>query len=213
MNQVQELERAILARAERLAGEYRERANRSRDSILREASERLRLREAREEAIANSLGERPFRQRVLASELKMQSQLDQVRWNLVEDVERRLAERMQVFMLQNEADYLEMLRVQLAESARQIERDELVVEANAQDQQRLKSQWEHFVEAAAGKQIRLAADPIETLGGLLVRSEDNRIRIDNTFEGRRERLRLRIQQEILERLLPSTFEAGNLFTG
>ena len=69
------------------------------------------------------------------------------------------------------------------------------------------------MEAAAGKQIRLAADPIETLGGLLVRSEDNRIRIDNTFEGRRERLRLRIQQEILERLLPSTFEAGNLFTG
>mgnify|MGYP001824009266 FL=1 len=213
MNQVQELEQAILSRAERLAAEYRERARRSRDNILREAAERLRLREQREESIAKALGERTYRQQVQANELKMQSQLDQVRWNLVEDVERRLAERMQVFMLQNEADYLEMLRVQLAESARQIERDELVVEANAQDQQRLKSQWEHFVEAAAGKQIRLAADPIETLGGLLVRSEDNRIRIDNTFEGRRERLRLRIQQEILERLLPSTFEAGNLFTG
>jgi V/A-type H+-transporting ATPase subunit E len=213
VNQVQELEQAILSRAERLAAEYRERAKRSRDNILREAAERLRLREQREESIAKALGERTYRQQVQANELKMQSQLDQVRWNLVEDVERRLAERMQVFMIQNEADYLEMLRVQLAESARQIERDELVVEANAQDQQRLKAQWEGFVEAAAGKQIRLAADPIETLGGLLVRSEDNRIRIDNTFEGRRERLRLRIQQVILERLLPSTFEAGNLFTG
>ncbi len=87
MNQVQELEQAIMGRAERLAGEYRERAQRSRDGILREAAERLRLREQREETIAKSLGERSFRQQVQASELKMQSQLDLVRWNLVTDVE------------------------------------------------------------------------------------------------------------------------------
>ena len=50
MNQVEALEQAILTRAERLADEFRERANRGRDSILREAAERLRLREDREEA-------------------------------------------------------------------------------------------------------------------------------------------------------------------
>ena len=83
MNQVQELERAILARAERLASEFRDRAQRSRDSILREAAERLRLREQREEAIAKALGERTFRQQVQASELKIQSQVDRMRWNLV----------------------------------------------------------------------------------------------------------------------------------
>ena len=37
----EDVEQAILARAERLAAEYRERAQRSRDSILREAAERL----------------------------------------------------------------------------------------------------------------------------------------------------------------------------
>ncbi|NCC28348.1 MAG: ATPase, partial [Gammaproteobacteria bacterium] len=73
MNQVQELEQAILARAERLAGEYRDRANRSRDSILREAAERLRMRESREESIAKTLADRTFRQQVQASELKMQT--------------------------------------------------------------------------------------------------------------------------------------------
>ena len=99
MNQVQELEQAILSRAERLATEYRERAHRSRDSILREASERLRLREAREEAIAKALAERTFRQRVQASELKMQSHLDLMRWNLVRDVEQRLEERMRMDLL------------------------------------------------------------------------------------------------------------------
>ena len=58
MNQVEELERALIARAERLASAYREMTQRSRDTILREAAERLRLREQREESIARSLGER-----------------------------------------------------------------------------------------------------------------------------------------------------------
>ncbi|WP_213458261.1 V-type ATP synthase subunit E family protein [Thiocapsa sp.] len=97
MNQVQELEQAILARAERLAGEYRDRANRSRDSILREAAERLRMRESREESIAKTLADRTFRQQVQASELKMQTHLDRMRWNLVQDVERALAGRMKAF--------------------------------------------------------------------------------------------------------------------
>ena len=43
MDQVKELETAILERAHRLASEYRQRAERSRDNILRDAHERLRL--------------------------------------------------------------------------------------------------------------------------------------------------------------------------
>ncbi|MEA1052924.1 ATPase, partial [Lamprobacter modestohalophilus] len=89
--QADQLENAILARAERLAKEYRERAQRSRDSILREAAEKLRLREQREEAIAKTLGDRAYRQQVQAEELKLQSHLDLVRWNLVREVEGRLA--------------------------------------------------------------------------------------------------------------------------
>jgi V/A-type H+-transporting ATPase subunit E len=46
-----------------------------------------------------------------------------------------------------------------------------------------------------------------------VESEDGRIRVDNTFEGRLERLRARIQQAILERLLPGGLDTGNLFGG
>jgi V/A-type H+-transporting ATPase subunit E len=46
-----------------------------------------------------------------------------------------------------------------------------------------------------------------------VSSTDERIRVDNTFEGRLERLRQRIQQVILERLLPGGLETGNLYGG
>lgn len=212
MNQVQELERAILARAERLAAEYADRGQRSRDSILREAAERLRLREQREEAIAKSLGERTFRQQVQASELKMQSQVDRVRWNLVEDVQRRLRDRFEA-LREDAPAYLALLQGLLASAARQIEGD-LVVSANAQDRKQLATLWEETCAAAApGRTLTLAEEPIPTLGGILVGNLDNTERVDNTFEGRLERLRPRIQQVILERLLPAGFDTGSLFTG
>jgi V/A-type H+-transporting ATPase subunit E len=213
VNQVQELEDAILARAERLASEFRERAARSRDNILREAAERLRLRESREESIAKTLGERTFRQHVQASELKMQSHLDRVRWNLVQDVERALKPRMKRFS-EDAAQYDGWLDSLVARAARTIEDTALVVSANAHDQKRLAARWENILEALpAHKTATLNDEPIDTVGGVLVTSRDGRIRVDNTFEGRLERLRPTVQQVILERLLPSGFDTGNLFSG
>jgi V/A-type H+-transporting ATPase subunit E len=213
VNQVQELEKAILARADRLAAEYRERGQRSRDNILREASERLRLREQREESIARALAERTFRQQVQARELKLQSHLDRVRWNLVTNVERRLRERMESYM-QDQAAYTQTLKAYLAQAAGEIQSDELLAELNPRDRRRLEAQWEEIAGAAApGKTFRLSPEPIDTLGGVRVTSADRRIRVDNTFEGRLERLRSGIQQVILERLLPGGHEAGNLFGG
>jgi len=213
VNQVQELEQAILARAERLAAEYRDRAGRSRDSILREASERLRLREAREEAIAKALGERSFRQRVQASELKMQSQLDRVRWNLVQDVQRQLQERMEKF-IKEEGAYGTWMESLILGAAEVIEHPEILVRANSADHKRLAARWESILAAAPpGRTLTLDEDPINALGGVLVQSGDGLIRVDHTFEGRLNRLRPRVQQVILERLLPSGFDTGNLFTG
>jgi len=213
VNQVQELQKAILARAEQLAAEYRERAQRSRDNILREAAERLRLREQREESIAKSLGERTYRQQVQASELKMQSQLDRMRWNLVTDVQRRLQERIERYK-QDEAAYPATLEAYLAQAAAAIESDELIAHVNAQDYKRLEPTWAEIAkEAAPGKRIALAPEPIETLGGVLVESADHQIRVNNTFEGRLNRLQSRVQQVILERLLPSGFDTGSVFGG
>lgn len=213
MNQVQELEQAILARAERLAGEYRDRANRSRDSILREAAERLRMRESREESIAKTLADRTFRQQVQASELKMQTHLDRMRWNLVQDVERALAGRMKAFS-EDLGRYEPWLESLIVRAANLIEEKSLVVSANARDLHRLAERWDAILETLPShKTVILSKEPIETLGGVLVASRDRRIRINNTYEGRLERLRAAVQQVILERLLPSGFDTGNLFSG
>lgn len=213
MSQAQELEQAIMARAERLANEYRERARRSRDAILREAADKLRLREQREEAIAKSLGERTYRQQVQAEELRLQSHLDLVRWNLVCDVEGRLAERMQAYV-QDDKLQLKTLIGLIGAAAAEIEHDALTVQANPHDRRLLAAKWEQ-VQAALprGKQATLSDEPIDSLTGVLVTTADGRIRVDNTFDGRMARLRMRIQQRILERLLPSGFDTGSIFSG
>ena len=212
MNQVLELEQAILARAQRLADQYAEQAQKTRETVLRDAAERLRQREQREEAHARGLSERHYRQRVQAAELRLQSHLDRMRWNLVRRVEDRLAERMRAF-IKDESAYLEHLRALLQSAAEQFESDRLVVQCNAADRKRLQADWATIEAALPGKTLRLDEDVIESLGGVLLHSDDGRIRVNNTFEGRMARLRLRLQQAILERLLPASPESGNLFTG
>jgi len=210
VTQAEALERAILARAERLAGEFRDRANRTSDSILREAAEKLRLREQREDAIAKTLGDRTFRQQVQAEELRMQSLLDSTRWDLVTQVEAQLVEQMQALMAK-ETVYLKTLRGFIDTAATEIGHERLHVQANSSDVRLLHAHWADILEHVGKKSLRLDENPIKTLGGVLVTSNDHRIRVDNTFEGRLARLRLRIQQVIQDRLLHGGFDAGNLF--
>jgi V/A-type H+-transporting ATPase subunit E len=213
VTQADELEKAILARAERLANEYRERARRSRDNILRDAADKLRLREQREEAIAKTLGDRTYRQQVQAEELKLQSHLDLVRWNLVRDVEGRLAEQMRAHCRDQDA-YLETLIAYIGAAVAAIEHPQIKVLANSADLKLLDSHWDRIEQQLPSKTSATLGDtPLETIGGVRVESSDGRIRVDNTFEGRLARLRARIQQVILERLVPSGFDTGSIFGG
>ncbi|TVP91654.1 MAG: ATPase [Thioalkalivibrio sp.] len=212
MNQVLELEQAILSRAEQLARQFAEQAEKTKDSVLREAAERLRQREAREEAIARALGDRHYRQRVQAAELKLQSNLDQVRWNLVRAVEARLEERMRA-MVEDGTAYREHLLELFREGARAMGPTSLVARANADDREYLVSVLEPLRAELPEHEIKIDDRPIGTVAGLLLLSSDGRTRVDNTFEGRLARLRLRLQQVILERMFPASLESANPFTG
>jgi V/A-type H+-transporting ATPase subunit E len=210
MNRVEDLEAAILKRAEKLAAEYQERAERRKTNMLKEASEKLRLHEEHEMSIAKAQGDLIYLRKVQASELRLRAHMDHLRWGLVQEMEHRLEDRMRAFAEQ-EDEYLNTIKGYLAQGAKAIERDDLIAEVNHRDHQRLVERWDSFVqEAAPGKNIILASDPIETIGGILIRSQDGRIRLNNTFEGRRERLRSRLHQIIVERLMPATVDSGGV---
>lgn len=212
MNQVLQLEQAILARAEQLAKQFAEQAQKTRETVLREAAERLRQRESREEAIARGLGERHYRQRVQAAELRLQSHLDRVRWNLVRGVEARLEERMRALM-QDRKVYQDHLLGLLREGAKEMGPGSLVVRGNAADREALVAVIDQLRPELPDHELALDDQSIETVSGVLLVSRDGRVRVDNTFEGRLARLRPHLQRVILERMFPASLESGNPFTG
>jgi V/A-type H+-transporting ATPase subunit E len=214
MDQITELEAAILQRANRLAAEFRQRAERSRDNILRDASDRLRLREEREVLLAKALAERAYRRQVQASELRLRAQMDQLRWNLAKGVQEQLMERAGAFVTVPD-EYLPVLGQLLAAAAAEFPPEtELVAELSDRDRQALAGRWAEFVAGAVpGRAIALGTDPLPCTGGVVLRTPDNRVRVDNTFEGRARRLETRLYQTIVERLFPGQADIQPLTIG
>ncbi|MGD2082792.1 MAG: V-type ATP synthase subunit E family protein [Chromatiales bacterium] len=208
MDKVSELETAILERASHLAEEYRQRAQRGRENILDDAHERLHLREEREVLLAKAKAERTYRRMVQANELRLDAQMDRLRWELVQCVRERMADRFKALMDDRER-YLKLLGEFLAQGAAAIPGSALVVELNRRDHEAVEATWADFIaEAVPDREVELGPECPECLGGLLVRTPDNRMRVDNTFDGRMRRLDHRILQTIVERLLPQTPESS-----
>ncbi len=129
-------------------------------------------------------------------------------------MQERLLDRAAAFT--KDADpYLPTLARLLAAAAAEFPVDaELVAEVNAEDRQRLAPRWAEFVEEAApDRSIALGAEPARCTGGVVVRTPDNRIRVNNTFEGRMQRLETRIYQTIVERLFPGQADVQSLTIG
>jgi V/A-type H+-transporting ATPase subunit E len=202
VNQVEALEKAILERAQMMVDECAHRAEAGRKNILREASERLHLKEEKETLLAKSQADRAYLRKVQADELKLRSKMDHMRWNLVQVVIDRLPERMGT-LTDDESRYFEWLMRLLSHAAEQIEQERLEVAVNADDLRRLKPKWETLTaDLATGKQFELLDKSIETVGGCLITTPDKRVQIDHTFEGRLARLERKIHQALVERLLP-----------
>jgi V/A-type H+-transporting ATPase subunit E len=210
MNQVEALEKAILDHANEMARESQKSAEIGRRNILRESSERLHLREEKETLVARSEAERAYLRKVQADELKLRSNLDHMRWNLVQMVIQRLAQRMKE-LRRDRPQYLPLLQALLRQAAAQIDGPELLVSLNPEDRRELQPRWDEFTDGLApDKHILLAEQPIETLGGLLVATPDQRLRIDHTYEGRLARLQEKIRLVLVERLLPPINEGLSL---
>jgi V/A-type H+-transporting ATPase subunit E len=210
---VDDLQNALLARARALADEYLIRARRDRERIIQEAAERQRLREEREAATAKALGERIYRQLVQASEIEMREQVDRSRWIHVQAVMDAIRDRL-TKIVEDETRYLPLLKNYLANAAAVIESDELVARLSSRDYARYSRDWDKLAQATvADKHVTLSSETGHSLGGVLVSDADDRIRVDNTFEGRMERMEVELERVITERLFASAAAMGALFNG
>ncbi|MES9834437.1 MAG: V-type ATP synthase subunit E family protein [Candidatus Thiodiazotropha sp. LLP2] len=202
MNQVEALEKAILDRAQQMADECHSRAEAGRKNILREASDKLHLREEKETLLGKSQADRAYLRKVQADELKLQSKMDHMRWNLVQVVIDRLKQQMSDYC-KDEESYFKLLQALLQQAAGQIDEDELGVMVNSDDLHRLRPKWAQLTtDLVAGKTFLLQDATVNTIGGCLITTKDRRVQIDHTFEGRLSRLERKVHQALVERLLP-----------
>lgn len=207
-NSLEDLEKAIMARAGELAEEFTDKANRQRDLILRDAAERLHIAEEREVLVAKAEAERHFRRVTQAGELSMQSRLDQLRWEMVRTVQSRLRDRMDQLRRDREA-YRAWLVEMLRDAVQHLPEGELTAEVDADDLEWLKDEWNGLVDAAVpGRRIALADRPSPGSGGVRVRLGDNSAQVDNRFEGRLARLEAKVQRVILQTLFPTDINAS-----
>ena len=207
-SQLVALERAIMARAEELAQEFHDKAKRQKDTILRDTAERLHMAEEREVLVAKAEAERHFRRVTQASELKLQARLDQLRWEMVQTVQARMAERMHK-LCADRAVYRSWLVKMIRQAASLLPAGELTAEVNADDLAWLGAEWQTLAtEAAPERTIHLAEKATWGSGGIRLRTADNRSQVDNRFEGRISRLEAAIQRSILQQLFPADINAG-----
>jgi len=208
-----DLEKAILERGQSLASEHVHQGEHNRAEILKVSAEKLRLLEEKEILLAKSHAERDYRREVRASEIGMQATLDRLRWALVsqviDKVRTELAE-----LAKDEGRYRPILSGLLASAAAAIEGDDLIASLNDADRRRFGDSWKEIAAAAApDKTIVLASEGRDCSGGVMVATKDGRVRIDNTFEARLERLEPALCRVIVERLFPSPVQMETLFDG
>jgi V/A-type H+-transporting ATPase subunit E len=211
--QVRNLEQALLARARDLVREHLEKAASERERILAEVAQRLRLREEREILAAKADAERAFRRRVQAAEIRMQGELDRLRWTLVQTVLGAVRAEL-VRVADDERAYLPVLAGYLRAAAEHLDGDALVADLNTRDRERFAARWAAFAaEAVPAKRVSLSANAIGASGGLIVRTPENQVRVDNTFEGRIDRLEETVHAAILERLFAAVPHMETVFHG
>lgn len=206
--QVGSLEAALLTRAQKLADEYIAGGHNARERILAETNQRLHIEEEREVLSAKAHAERIYQQHVQAAELNLRAELDRLRWGMVNDILAALPARI-AQLAQDEPAYLSLLRGWIAEGAASIERDALLVQANARDLALLRREWPTLArQLAPDKDLQLSDQAMDRMGGVLIASMDGDIRLDNTFEGRMERLGERLQRTVADRLIPEEHPGG-----
>jgi V/A-type H+-transporting ATPase subunit E len=211
--QVKALEAALLARARELMREHLDKAEGEKARILHEVAQELRLAEEREILKAKMDAERLMRRRVQAAEIRMQGELDRLRWTLVQSIVGAVRMRLER-LADDEGAYRALLGAQIGAAAERLDGEALVAELNARDRERFGAGWEAFAaEAAPAKHVTLCHTAHAGSGGVIVRTPDNDVRIDDTHEGRLDRLADAVHAAVLERLFAAVPHMETLFHG
>lgn len=204
----EKLEGLLYAQAMNLAEQHLERGRQASEQIRQELQARLQQLQEGEEQRFQHEAEQRCRQMLQTSKLRLDMEMDRLRWALVQGVLADVRKHLES-LPENPEKYHLVLESYLAEAAAAIPEGDLVVELNPRDIERLKPVWSGLVaRAASGRKVAVAPLSEHAIGGLAVRTEDGLVRVNNTFEGRLARMQDELLSTIMEKLFKQENEAA-----
>lgn len=212
--QVRALQQSILERARELSAEHVNQGEMTRNKILEDAREKIKLMEQKELLAARLHSEREYQRQVQANELRIQAELDRNRWGLVQSmmdkISRQLAE-----LSNDDERYQAIFRSLLKQAASSIGCPRLIASINNDDLSRFHDSWQAIVRDCCGSnvEIELSPEALHCSGGLKLLTERGDVMFDNTFEGIIARRRESLQRMIFERLFSGAPAMGGGFDG
>jgi len=212
--QVRALQQAILERARELSDEHIAQGEMTRNKIIADAREKIKLMEQKELLAARVNADRDYQRQVQASELRIQAELDRNRWGLVQSVMDKLSRRLAALRKDDKA-YRPVFEYLLRDGVERLGRPRLVASIGNEDLKRFHDEWRVMVETCCGDgiEVRLSPEACHCSGGLRLVSEQGDVMIDNTFEGITSRRENELQQLVFERLFSTLSSKGTVFDG
>ncbi|BAA31105.1 V-type ATP synthase subunit E [Pyrococcus horikoshii] len=163
--------------AEKIKEEARRNAEAKAEWIIRRAKTQAELEKQR--IIANA------RLEVRRKRLAIQEEIIS---SVLEEVKRRLE-------TMSEDEYFESVKALLKEAIKELNEKKVRVMSNEKTLGLIASRIEEIKSELGDVSIELG-ETVDTMGGVIVETEDGRIRIDNTFEARMERFEGEIRSTI-----------------
>lgn len=188
---IQEIHREAEQKIQYILNEAREEAEKIKEEARKRAEDQAEwiLRKARTQAEIE-------KQRLVANaKLEVRKKRLVVQEELVKEVLSALRERLSSLP---DDEYFETLGRLAREGVEELGLKEVVVTSNERTINLLSERLEEFKEKV-GVEVVLG-EPIETIGGLVVSDPEGKVRVDNTFEARMERMENELRAEIARAL-------------
>jgi len=183
--EAENLLRRAESQAEKILEEAEKKAEERYKAILKEGKSKIKI----EEQQASTL-----------FEIEVKNKLLRAKEELVEEAFEMVLERLREYVLTEE--YHECLLGLIAEASRKINSERLIIEFNERDRQRVTERDLLELSRKIGVEFIRSKRMVDCIGGVIVKSLDGKITVDNTFENRlktlKESLRVKIAKILFE---------------
>ncbi|MDI3484579.1 MAG: V/A-type H+/Na+-transporting ATPase subunit [Methanobacteriaceae archaeon] len=189
---------SIISEAQENANKIISEAEKKAESIIEDGEKRAAIE--KEKILENARKQARMQYHQLISEAKMKARRAELeaREEIITEAFKKAEEELQKITSSKDEKYIQSLENIIKEAATEIGGGELIVHVKEDDKEKIKDldSIAEDVKSATGKDTSLElGEPIQTIGGAIVKTKDGRIEVNNTIEARLSRFEKFLRSE------------------